>query len=266
MRTCPRPRRGRGRVFGAGLRTRAALCPDPGRSRCRAGSDRTSGSRTGCGIATCSTAPPSPSCSTPGNQIADIGSGAGLPGIPLALARPDLRVTLIEPLLRRADFLREVVEDLGVDITVVRGRAEEPTVRQQVGEMDAVVSRAVASLDKLTRWSMPLLRRGGRMLAMKGERAEDEVDEHRRVMESLGAVDVRVVTCGGDYLDPPATVVVARRTASRNRRVAGRHERAGERDESGTGGRRNAAIGRGRAPPMFHVKHGRSATGGLGAR
>ena len=86
----------------------------------------------------------------PGDQIADIGSGAGLPGIPLALARPDLRVTLIEPLLRRSDFLREVIDDLGVDITVVRGRAEEQAVRQRVGEMDAVVSRAVASLDKLT--------------------------------------------------------------------------------------------------------------------
>ncbi len=149
-----------------------------------------------------------------GDQIADIGSGAGLPGIPLALARPDLRVTLIEPLLRRTDFLREVVEDLGVDLTVVRGRAEEQAVRRQVGEMDAVVSRAVASLDKLTRWSMPLLRPGGRMLAIKGERAVSEVEEHRRGMESLGAVDVRVVTCGRDYLNPPATVVIARRGES----------------------------------------------------
>ncbi len=147
----------------------------------------------------------------PGDQIADIGSGAGLPGIPLAVARPDLRVTLIEPLLRRSDFLREVIDDLDMDITVVRGRAEEQTVRQQVGEMDAVVSRAVASLDKLTKWSMPLLRPGGRMLAMKGERGEDELREHRRGMESVGAVDARVVTCGGDYLNPPATVVTARR-------------------------------------------------------
>jgi 16S rRNA (guanine527-N7)-methyltransferase len=149
-----------------------------------------------------------------GDRIADIGSGAGLPGIPLALARPDLRVTLIEPLLRRTDFLREVVDDLGLDITVVRGRAEEQAVRQQVGEMDAVVSRAVASLDKLTRWSMPLLRSGGRMLALKGERAVAEIDEHRRGMESLGAVDARVVTCGGGYLNPPATVVSARRGKS----------------------------------------------------
>ena len=157
----------------------------------------------------------------PSDQIADIGSGAGLPGIPLALARPDLRVTLIEPLLRRTDFLREVIDDLGVDITVVRGRAEEHSVRQQVGEMDAVVSRAVAGLDKLTRWSMPLLRSGAQMMALKGQRAEAELDEHRRVMESLGAVDARVVTCGGDYLNPPATVVIARRgeLGSANRRA-----------------------------------------------
>src|SRR6476661_9325370 len=147
-------------------------------------------------------------------QIADIGSGAGLPGIPLALARPDLRLTLIEPLLRRSDFLREVIDDLGLDVAVVRGRAEEQAVRQQVGEMDAVVSRAVASLDKLTRWSAPLLRSGGRMLAIKGERAASELDEHRRVMESLGVVDARVVTCGEAYLDPPATVVIARRGES----------------------------------------------------
>ena len=150
----------------------------------------------------------------PAHQIADIGSGAGLPGIPLALARPDLRVTLIEPLLRRSDFLREVVEDLEVGITVVRGRAEEEAVRQRVGEMDAVVSRAVASLDKLTKWSVPLLRPGGRMLALKGERAGDELREHRRGMESLGAVDARVVVCGEAYLSPPATVVVARRKGS----------------------------------------------------
>jgi 16S rRNA (guanine527-N7)-methyltransferase len=164
-----------------------------------------------------------------GDHLADIGSGAGLPGIPLALARPDLRVTLIEPLLRRSDFLSEVIDDLKVDITVIRGRAEEQTVRQQVGEMDAVVSRAVASLDKLSRWSLPLLRPGGRMLAMKGERAADELDEHRRGMESLGVVDARVVTCGGNYLNPPATVVVARRGESQpaRRRAARAGRRSG---------------------------------------
>jgi 16S rRNA (guanine527-N7)-methyltransferase len=147
----------------------------------------------------------------PGERVADIGSGAGLPGIPLALARPDLRLILIEPLLRRSEFLREVVDDLDIEVTVMRGRAEESTVRQQVGDMDAVVSRAVASLDKLTKWSLPLLRPGGRMLAIKGERADDEIGEHRRVMRALGAVDERVIRCGADFLNPPATVVVARR-------------------------------------------------------
>jgi 16S rRNA (guanine527-N7)-methyltransferase len=150
----------------------------------------------------------------PNERVADIGSGAGLPGIPLALARPDLRLMLIEPLLRRSEFLREVADELDIDVTIVRGRAEELSVREQVGEMDAVVSRAVASLDKLAKWSLPLLRPEGRMLAMKGERAEDEIRDHRRVMASLGAVDVRVMKCGADYLEPPATVVVARRGAA----------------------------------------------------
>jgi 16S rRNA (guanine527-N7)-methyltransferase len=164
----------------------------------------------------------------PGERVADIGSGAGLPGIPLALTRPDLRVTLVEPLLRRSEFLREVVDELGIDVAVVRGRAEESAVHEQVGEMDAVVSRAVASLDKLTKWSMPLLRVDGRMLAIKGERAEDEIREHRRVMAALGAADERVMRCGESLLNPPVTVVVARRAATRAatrrpRRTGGRN-------------------------------------------
>jgi 16S rRNA (guanine527-N7)-methyltransferase len=158
-------------------------------------------------------------------RIADIGSGAGLPGIPLALARPDLRLTLIEPLLRRSEFLREVVDDLGLEITIVRGRAEDRSVRQQVGEMDVVVSRAVASLDKLTKWSVPLLRPDGRMVAMKGERAEEEIREHRRVMASFGAIDVKVMQCGADFLELPATAVVARRGAPV--RVVNRSSRTG---------------------------------------
>jgi 16S rRNA (guanine527-N7)-methyltransferase len=149
-------------------------------------------------------------------RVADVGSGAGLPGIPLALARPDLTVTLIEPLLRRADFLSEVIETLGLNATVIRGRAEDRAVRLEAGQIDAVASRAVASLDKLSKWCLPLVRPGGRMLAMKGERAEAEVDEHRQVMKSLGAVDVEVMKCGVSYLTPPATVVVAVRSAGRS--------------------------------------------------
>jgi 16S rRNA (guanine527-N7)-methyltransferase len=93
--------------------------------------------------------------------------------------------------------------------------------------MDAVVSRAVASLDKLTKWSVPLLRPGGRMVAMKGERADEEIREHRRVMAAAGAVDVRVMRCGADYLEPPATAVVARREPTV--RVANRPPRMGRR-------------------------------------
>ncbi|MEM6108250.1 16S rRNA (guanine(527)-N(7))-methyltransferase RsmG [Mycobacterium sp. 050272] len=152
-----------------------------------------------------------------GERIVDIGSGAGLPGIPLAIARPDLEIALLEPLLRRSEFLKEVVAELGLTVEVVRGRAEEPGIRKRFGERDAAVSRAVAALDKLTKWSMPLLRPGGRMIAIKGERAPDEVEEHRRGMAALEAVDVRVVTCGASYLRPPATVVVAQR-ATRSRR------------------------------------------------
>lgn len=146
-----------------------------------------------------------------GDRVVDIGSGAGLPGVPLAIARPDLQVVLLEPLLRRTEFLREMVTDLGVAVEIVRGRAEESWVQDQLGGSDAAVSRAVAALDKLTKWSMPLIRPNGRMLAIKGERAHDEVREHRRVMIASGAVDVRVVTCGANYLRPPATVVFARR-------------------------------------------------------
>ncbi|MGE2835481.1 16S rRNA (guanine(527)-N(7))-methyltransferase RsmG [Mycobacterium sp. SMC-4] len=145
---------------------------------------------------------------TASERIADIGSGAGLPGIPLALARPDIEVTLIEPLLRRSEFLRETIELLGISCTVVRGRAEDRAVRDNVGELDAVVSRAVASLDKIAAWSAPLLRVGGRMVAMKGERAAEEMAAHRRALTKARFGDVHVVECGVDYVDPPATVVI----------------------------------------------------------
>ena len=167
----------------------------------------------------------------PGARVIDIGSGAGLPGVPLAIARPDLRVTLVEPLLRRAEFLTGVVEALGIPVEVIRGRAEEPAIRFSAAGADVVVSRAVADLGKLTRWSMPLLRPGGRMLALKGERAAVEVAECGREMAALGAIGVEVVRCGMSLLSPAATVVVAvraERTAPARKRPFRTPERRGQ--------------------------------------
>ena len=161
--------------------------------------------------------------------VVDAGSGAGLPGVPLALARPDLRVTLVEPMLRRVDFLREVVDELGLDVAIVRGGAEDAAVREAVGTVDVVACRAVAALDKLAAWCLPIVRPGGALLAIKGEQAEQEVERHRRVMRSLGAGTVRVVRCGGDYLDPATTVVVAERTGATPRQQSRSRARSGRR-------------------------------------
>jgi 16S rRNA (guanine527-N7)-methyltransferase len=164
----------------------------------------------------------------PDARVLDIGSGAGLPGVPLAIARPDLSVTLVEPMLRRSDFLAEAVELLGLDAAVLRARAEDAAARNELGGADVVTSRAVADLLKLARWSLPLLRPGGRMLALKGERAESEVAEHGPAMTRLGAVDVEVVRCGQDYLSPPTTVVSVMRT-DRSRTARRQSSRSSER-------------------------------------
>lgn len=160
-----------------------------------------------------------------GARVVDVGSGAGLPGIPIAIARPDLQMTLLEPMLRRTEFLKTVVEALALPVDVVRGRAEEPAVRVQLADADVVLSRAVASLDKLARWSLPLLRPGGRMLALKGDRADEEVAATRTAMNALGAVDIRVVRCGSS--PDETTLVVATRAEPKRRRAKPRTERRG---------------------------------------
>lgn len=131
-----------------------------------------------------------------GESVVDIGSGAGLPGIPLALSRPDLRMTLVEPLLRRANFLEEIVRELGIDVRIIRGRAEEKAVIAAAGDADVVTSRAVAPLAKLAGWSAPLLRDGGRMVALKGATASEEVDRDAKALSRLGfaAVNVEIVS------------------------------------------------------------------------
>jgi len=138
--------------------------------------------------------------------VCDVGSGAGLPGIPLALVRPDLRITLLEPLLRRTNFLQEVVELLGLDhVSVVRGRAEE--VLGSLPPVHVVTARAVAPLDRLAGWGVPLLRPYGEMLALKGDTAEEELKGARAALQKLGAVESSVLRAGEGLVDPPATVV-----------------------------------------------------------
>ena len=105
-----------------------------------------------------------------GVRVADIGSGAGLPGIVIALARPDLKVSLIEPLQRRVDFLNEVVAELALEVEVIRGRAER--VKKQ---FEIVTARAVAPLEKLIQISWHMIPRGGCLMAIKGESAADEI-------------------------------------------------------------------------------------------
>jgi 16S rRNA (guanine527-N7)-methyltransferase len=145
----------------------------------------------------------------PAAHVVDVGSGAGLPGLPIAIRRPDLSVSLVEPLLRRTDFLAEAVDTLGLrsQVEVLRGRAEDAQVRSAIGGADWVTARAVAPLDRLAGWCLPLLRAGGAVLAIKGAAAQAEVAKHRDVIRRLGGGEIDVVTCGSDLLDEPTTVV-----------------------------------------------------------
>jgi 16S rRNA (guanine527-N7)-methyltransferase len=158
----------------------------------------------------------------PGASVIDVGSGAGLPGIVLAVARPDLTVVLVEPLARRAAFLSEVVDVLGLEqTTVVRGRAEElvrrsrrggdrqsrPVTVDGIGPADVVTARAVAVLDRLVAWCLPLAAVGGTVLAMKGESAAEEVENYRSAVTRAGGGEPVIRLCGADVLETPTTIV-----------------------------------------------------------
>lgn len=140
----------------------------------------------------------------PGCTVADVGSGAGLPGVVWALVRPDVRVTLIEPLLRRATFLNEAVTELalGDRVEVLRARAEDVD-----RTFDVVTARAVARLPQLLTWTIPLTRVGGVVLALKGSSAAQEVDEAQGVRGSLQVGDMTVHQFGVGTIEPPTTVV-----------------------------------------------------------
>ena len=172
-----------------------------------------------------------------GASVCDIGTGAGLPGIVLAIARPDIRVTLVEPLLRRTTFLDEVVAELGLDqVRVVRGRAEDLHGQET---FDVVTSRAVAPLERLLGWSMPLVAPTGALVAMKGQSIHEEIASAADFLATWRCGDPEVVVVGDGIVDPPTTVVRVpwadpsrigwplardpqRRTQRRNKRAAKR--------------------------------------------
>lgn len=138
-----------------------------------------------------------------GSSVADIGSGAGLPGLVLAVVRPDLDVQLVEPLLRRTVWLTDAVDELGLDnVTIHRGRAEEVEL-----QVPAVTARAVASLEKLVAWSFPLLEPGGRLLALKGEAAATELQEAGPVLERHGVRHAELQVLGEGQISEPVRVV-----------------------------------------------------------
>ncbi len=155
-----------------------------------------------------------------GARVLDVGSGAGLPGIPLAIARPDLTIVLLESMARRVDWLHEVVAELGVAVTVHRGRAEEPRVRDELGSYEVVTARAVAPLGRLAQWTLPLVSPGGRLLAVKGASAEEEIARDIGVVQAAGGAAVEIVQCGATIAQPPTTVIVVRRLAQRVTRPA----------------------------------------------
>lgn len=141
-----------------------------------------------------------------GATVADVGSGAGLPGVVLALHRPDLSVTLVEPMLRRSSFLEEVISDLELrNTSVLRARAEE--LHGEL-EVDVVTARAVAPLAKLARWTIPLLRAGGTLIALKGSSAVNEVETASKELARLGVASWRVESYGSGVVDPPTRAVV----------------------------------------------------------
>jgi 16S rRNA (guanine527-N7)-methyltransferase len=140
-----------------------------------------------------------------GAHVVDVGSGAGLPGVVLAIARPDLRVSLVEPLLRRTVFLAETVEALGLrNVEVLRNRAEDWAGRLAA---DVVTARAVAPLERLVGWCLPLVRPGGMMLALKGESAAAELAQVADSLRGQGAAHWDVVEVGAVLGDAATRIV-----------------------------------------------------------
>ena len=154
-----------------------------------------------------------------GARVVDVGSGAGLPGIPLGLARPDITLTLVEPMARRVEFLEEALRDLvegqvdgqGPPWRVIRGRAEEKAVISAVGPVDVVTARAVAPLPRLVGWCRGLLRPGTMLVALVGAKAIEELPALLPELTAAGMRNVHPRAVGAELGDAATTVVVMTR-------------------------------------------------------
>lgn len=140
----------------------------------------------------------------PGDLVADVGSGAGLPGIPMAIALPEANFVLIEPMERRSNWMQEVIEELRLtNVQVRRARAEEVLNLK----FDIVTARAVAALDKLLKMCVPLLKPGGSLIALKGFKAVDEIEAARKLQKKLRIASFEIQICGEKFLAEPTSVV-----------------------------------------------------------
>jgi 16S rRNA (guanine527-N7)-methyltransferase len=139
-----------------------------------------------------------------GDLVADVGSGAGLPGIPMAIVLPEAHFVLIEPMERRSNWMLEVIEELGLtNVEVSRARAEEVLDLT----FDIVTARAVAALDKLLRLTVHLLKPGGSLIALKGSKASEEIEAAKRLQRKLGIASFEIQICGEKFLAEPTSVV-----------------------------------------------------------
>lgn len=140
--------------------------------------------------------------------VADVGSGAGFPGIPMAIMKPTSHFVLIEPMERRSSWLSDVVvPELGLtNVQVLRGRAEEAPLRNY----DVVTARAVSALPKLLRMLVPLAVQGGEILALKGSKAQDEIQESQSLVKKLKIATFEIVTAGEKVMQEPTTIVRVR--------------------------------------------------------
>jgi 16S rRNA (guanine527-N7)-methyltransferase len=162
-----------------------------------------------------------------GCAVIDIGSGAGLPGVVLAIVRPDLTMTLVEPMQRRTEFLREVVAELGLgDTSVLRARADELV---GVVSADVVTARALAPLEQLARWAIPLLAGGGVLVALKGRSVMDEVARAAPALRQLGAVSWRVEEYGSGIVEPATRAAIVEVRARIGKAVTQRRPTKGNR-------------------------------------